>query len=83
MILSDDEKRWRAESDARTLADAEAIRNDPVRVGSAMEAAKRMAAERAKEASAMMKVAGRAKAANALEKKVNNGAPKFKFQELG
>ncbi len=53
--ISTDEKRWRAESDARALADAIEIQGDPARLA----AAKKAAAERAKE---MADVAARHKA---------------------
>ena len=55
--LSADEKRWRAESDARTLAEANVITGDSTRLKAARAAAKRMAAEQMKYASAMQKVA--------------------------
>ena len=43
--ISTDEKRWRAESDARALADAIESQGDPARLA----AAKKAAAARAKE----------------------------------
>ena len=61
--ITADEKRWEAESDARTLARAEEIKNDSKRVKSATQAAKKMSAEAAKEAASMQKVAsGKVKA---------------------
>lgn len=61
-----DEKRWQREEDARTLANAAAIKKDPERMKAAAKAAKDMLAEekrRAKElqerASAMAKIAGK------------------------
>lgn len=59
--ISADEKRWRAESDARTLAEAERIKNDQPRLTEAQAAANRMADEEAEQARAMRKVAGRKK----------------------
>ncbi len=56
--LAQDEKRWRAESDARTLAEAEQIKQDEPRLTEAQQAAKRMADEEAERAKAMRKVAG-------------------------
>lgn len=38
--VSADEKRWRAESDMRTLAEAEEIRKDPKRLAAAKAMAK-------------------------------------------
>lgn len=56
--ISADEKRWRAESDARTLAEAETIKQDETRLTEAQTAAKRMADEEAERLKAMRKVAG-------------------------
>ncbi len=50
-----DEEKWRAESDARTLAEAHAIRQDPKRMEKATKAAKDLADDmqrHAKEAGA-------------------------------
>lgn len=55
--ISADEKRWRAESDARALAEANIIQSDSARLKAAQAAAKRMAAEQMKHASAIQKVA--------------------------
>jgi len=38
-IMTDEEKRWRAESDARSLAEAKVIMDDPERVKAARTAA--------------------------------------------
>lgn len=46
--LSEEEKQWRAESDANTLAEAEVIRNDSAR----FKAAKAAAAKLTKDAEA-------------------------------
>ena len=55
--LSADEKRWRAEEDARTLAEARVIADDPGRLVGAKRAALRMAEEEKDRASAMNSVA--------------------------
>lgn len=55
--MSSEEKRWEAESDARTLARAEEIKADSKRVQKASQAAKKMALEASKEAASMQKVA--------------------------
>jgi len=55
--LSDEEKAWRAESDARTLAEAETIKADTSRKKAAAKAAKAMADKEALEAKAMKKIA--------------------------
>ena len=54
-----EDKRWRAESDARTLAEATVIQKDAQRMKAATEAAARMAEEQRKEAAAMTSVARR------------------------
>lgn len=55
--MSKEEKKWRAESDARTLAEAEVILSDPKRLILASQVAKRMASEKMKEAKAMTQIA--------------------------
>ncbi len=55
--ISADDKKWKAESDARTLAEAEIIKKDENRVTAAQEAAKRLAEEAKKEAESMADVA--------------------------
>ena len=54
------EAHWQAQNDARTLADAEVIKNDADRLKAATEMAKRMADEKVEEARAMSKVATQA-----------------------
>lgn len=53
-----DEAKWRAESDARTMAEYQSIMDDPKRKAAAIKAAKTQAAELTKRASAMQKAAG-------------------------
>jgi len=55
--ITEEERRWAAESDARALAEANVIRNDPTRLQAAQEAARAMAEEEAKKAAAMRTVA--------------------------
>lgn len=55
--LSADEKKWKAESDARTLSEAEIIKKDESRLVAAQEAAKELAKDSKKEAEAMDDVA--------------------------
>lgn len=59
--ITEDEKKWRAESDARTLAEAEVIKADPKRMQAASESAKRLADEEKTREDAMKKVADMAK----------------------
>jgi len=58
IVMSVDEKRWQAENDARTLAEAKVIVKDSERLNAAKVEAKRMADEKQKEVSAMRSVAG-------------------------
>ena len=48
-----EEKQWQAENDARTLAEADVINNDPERLEAAQKAAKKMLAEQKRQAEAM------------------------------
>jgi len=52
------EEDWKAESDARTLVDAEAIKVDEPRMKKAQAAAKKMLDEEQARAEAMKKIAG-------------------------
>ena len=55
--ISAQDKKWRAEDDARTLAEAERIKVDKSRMDAASTAAKRMADEEAERTQALRKVA--------------------------
>ena len=55
--MSADEKRWRAESDAETMARYQEILNDKSRMNEAVKVAKTRAAELNKRADAMQRVA--------------------------
>ena len=55
--ISAEDKRWRAEADAHTLAEAEAIKRDPARLKAAQKAAKTMAKEAEDKALGMRTVA--------------------------
>lgn len=55
--ISANEKKWREESDARTLIEAEAIRLDKKRLSTAIKVAKSLADKKQKEAQAARKVA--------------------------
>ncbi|MCK5018395.1 MAG: hypothetical protein KAS32_15155 [Candidatus Peribacteraceae bacterium] len=57
--IAAENKKWQAESDAKTLMEADVISNTPQRKRAAVTAAKSMAAEKAKEAAGMKKVASR------------------------
>lgn len=55
--MSADEKKWQAESDARTLSEAEAIKLDEKRMDAAQKAAQRLQEEKQAEADGMRRVA--------------------------
>lgn len=57
-VLTAEDKKWRAEDDARTLAQSEVVKSDPERLNAAKEAAKKMAEEDMEKAKAMSHVAG-------------------------
>ena len=52
-MTTKEEKKWEAESDARTIAEAEAIKGDPERIKAAQKAAKEMSEEKQREADAL------------------------------
>ena len=56
--LTDEQRKWKSESDARTLAEAEAIKVDEERLKAATEVAKKMAPMIQAEAHGMATVAG-------------------------
>ena len=56
-VTAMDEKEWQAESDARTLVEADVIRNDPERLKAAQEKAKKLVEEKKRESEAMARVA--------------------------
>lgn len=59
--ISADEKRWRAESDAHTMAEYEAIMSDSKRRSAAIKVARMQAEDLNRRASAMSKVANQGK----------------------
>ncbi len=56
--LTNDDKEWRRESDARTLSEAQEIMSDSKRLKGAKTAAKKMIKEHEKSLKAMEKIAG-------------------------
>lgn len=54
-----DDKKWQAQDDARTLAEANIIVNDPERLKLAQDEAAKMAKEQQEKARAMTRVAGK------------------------
>lgn len=57
MTDTEREKYWQASDDARTLANAEEIKNDPERLKAATDIAGEIAEEKVEEARSMSKVA--------------------------
>jgi hypothetical protein len=57
-VMSADDKRWQAESDARTMAQYEEIMQDSARRRAAVAEAKKQASDLNKRAAVMNKVAG-------------------------
>lgn len=55
------DKKWQAECDARTLADAKVVMSDPARLKAAAKAAAKMADDKMVEAKAMKNIARKAK----------------------
>lgn len=55
--MPDMDRDWRAECDAHTLAEAEAIKSDADRLNKATEAARKMSEREDKEKAAMKKIA--------------------------
>ena len=76
--LTPEQKRWQAEDDARVLASAQRIAEDPARLRMAKKEAARMASETAKSAQRLVKVAQTpvAKKAAAKKKAAKKRAPK-------
>lgn len=56
--MSEDEKKWRQRDDARTLAQAEAIKSDKERYAGAIIGAKEIAKEELQRVQGIAKVAG-------------------------
>jgi hypothetical protein len=52
------DKKWQAQSDARTLADAMTIKSTPARLKAAVKEAKVMAKEMKKESDSITKISG-------------------------
>jgi hypothetical protein len=55
--IAEQDRKWRQESDAKTLAEAEVIKSTPSRLSGAKKAAKRIAEEERKQAEAMTRIA--------------------------
>jgi len=71
--MTAEQKRWQAEQDAHTLAEAQRIAEDRGRLGAAKKEARKMASDAAKRAQSLVKVAKTPAAKKAAKKKA---APK-------
>ena len=69
MSIDAGEAKWRAESDVRSLVEADIIRKDKARLKSAVNAAKSMAKKEEEEAKATKKVAKMGPKKKATKKK--------------
>ena len=73
--VDEEELKWRRRSDARTLAEAEAIKADKARLENAKKEAKSMIAEREKELNGMRKVAGKSQKRVSGNQQTNTNNP--------
>lgn len=76
------DSRWKAEMDARTLAEAEVIRSEPSRLLKAQSAAARLQEDEKKEAAAMGKVARGSRAKPKKEPPESSSSMDIKLGEL-
>lgn len=72
IALSTEEKKWREESDARTLAETDVINKTPARLRGAQRAAKRILAKQQKEVAGLQKVAGQRTTKSSTPREGNN-----------
>ena len=79
-ITTISDREWQARDDARTLMNAELIKNDTARLLKAQEVAKRLAEEQNKEASLLNKIAGKNQQKESPNNVLNNPqmSPKIK-----
>ena len=73
--MSAEDLKWQGRSDARTLAEAEAIKADKARLENAKKEAKSMTAEREKELNGMRKVAGKSQKRVSDNQQTNTNNP--------
>ena len=73
--MSAEDLKWQGRSDARTLAEAEAIKADKARMENAKKEAKIMIAEREKELNGMRKVAGKSQKRVSGNQQTNTNNP--------
>ena len=87
--LSAQERKWRAREDARTLAESELIKSDPVRLREAKREAARIAAEEEQKVNAMKAIISKGekpkkkKASKTPKKKKSASNPHNVFARLG
>ena len=73
--MSAEDLKWQGRSDARTLAEAEAIKADKARLENAKKEAKSMVEEREKELNGMRKVAGKSQKRVSGNQQTNTNNP--------
>ena len=73
--MSAEDLKWQGRSDARTLAEAEAIKADKARLENAKKEAKSMVAEREKELNGIRKVAGKSQKRVSGNQQTNTNNP--------
>ena len=73
--MSAEDLKWQGRSDARTLAESEAIKADKARLDNAKKEAKSMIAEREKELNGMRKVAGKSQKRVSGNQQTNTNNP--------
>ncbi len=76
--LTADEKRWKAENDARTLVEAESIRTEKGRLGAALKEITKMNKIKEKEIKLAKKVVGKKPAKKPTKKPMKKATTKRK-----
>ena len=78
----DNDREWQSRGDARTLADAEVIKNDPERMESARQAAKKILKERQEEIKGFVKIASKSSSNRQVKTSQNSKSSKTTFNAL-
>ena len=76
--IAAEERKWAAESDVRTLTEAEVIQKTPSRLRAAKTAAKRMVKEEQQKVNAINKVAGSSSKETTIKKSASKREEKTK-----
>ena len=81
--VSEEELKWRARSDARTLAEAEEIKADKSRLANAQKEAKNILAEEKTNLKGISKVAGKSAISSSPCRKNRSGLKRQSFEPYG